>query len=196
MKTNRNILVVVALVFAAPVSAATVNIADGETWCDSADKLLNTSVCSNPLGTDDLSQTVGSDSITFAGSGSLWGFVQDGDGQSSNWADAAMVTLSSASKITISLEEPTDALFDGSFSFGDLVFADSVLDASNSSLTFSVEAGTYAFLFDATAPNQDIANTSEYSLSVAAVPLPAGGLLLLSALGGLVSAQRRKKAAN
>jgi hypothetical protein len=195
--TKKNLFfcaVAASLALSAPASAVTVTIADGETWCDSANKLSSTASCSNPNSKADLRQTSGLDSVTFAGSGTILGFVQDGPGLTANWADAAMITLNSASNITFSLEDPSDALFDGSFSFGGLVFADPIINATNSSLTFGVAAGTYAFAFDATAPNQAIANTSEYTFAVSAVPVPAAGLLLLTALGGFASVKRRKKA--
>jgi hypothetical protein len=110
-----------SLFLCAPANAASITIADGETWCDSADKLVSTASCSNPLSTEDLGQTAAADSVTFLGAGTIIGFVQDGPGLNNKWADAAMVTLSQASKIKFSLIAPTDTAFDGSLSFGGTV---------------------------------------------------------------------------
>lgn len=185
--------VTAAFAFGLPASAATVVIADGETWCDSADLLASTATCSNPSSTEDLGQTASSDSITFLGEGSILGFVRDAEGLGSNYADAAEITLSQDSMITFSLSAPTDAEFDGTLSFGSVVFSDPIINLMNSTVTFRLDAGTYDFSFDATAPDQMADNTSEYTLSVSAVPLPAAGLMLLMGLGGAAGLKRRKK---
>jgi len=79
----------------------------------------------------------------------------------------------------------------------DLIFAGSVLpqtlfsDSSTGATEFA--AGGYNIgIFGATAPDT---GTITFELTkVAAVPLPAGGLLLLTALGGGMAMRRRRKA--
>ena len=57
-------------------------------------------------------------------------------------------------------------------------------------------AETERLLQDAAAGNADAAQVRlNVDYTIAAVPLPAGGLLLLGSLGGLAALRRRKKSA-
>ncbi len=53
--------------------------------------------------------------------------------------------------------------------------------------------GEYRIEFEAFYQGQSVAMTGININSVTPVPLPAGGLLLLSALGGVAALRRRKK---
>jgi hypothetical protein len=60
--------------------------------------------------------------------------------------------------------------------------------------TFTVEtADEYSLFFDATGTSNSLGGLID-GVSLAAVPVPAGGLLLLGALGGLAALRRRKSA--
>ncbi len=77
-------------------------------------------------------------------------------------------------------------------SVGSLSFLTNIVAGDNSFL-FSGTAGTlYTFGVDSTVVTPNAAAT--YDIRISAVPLPAGGLLLLTAIGGLGLSQRRKKA--
>lgn len=168
-----------------PASAATV--APGQTYCDSQNQQVDDSSCD--LGGGDLGQTA-SVTLTFEGDGFLKGWIRDQGGTSSNFKDAATIVLERASYVMFEIFD-IDPGFAGTISLGpysELMGVGGVTETGKGYLA----AGTYSFVFDATDPDEVVTNTSEYLLTVTAVPLPAAAFLLLGGLGGLAAVSRRR----
>jgi len=197
----KNALTATALMVASllcfPAIAAPVNalVADGETFCESNNhSVFSASEC-DLGGNRDLSNWVSSrDKITFLGDGRLAGFVADGPGVGNgNYPDYATIKLAKASKLTFKLLSPQTG-FDAAFAFGNL--ASTALSGANPSISFFAEAGEYFFALDATKPSDSPTKlTTSYELSVTAIPLPAGAVLLLSGLAGFGVMRRRARQA-
>lgn len=173
---------------AAPINAL---VSVGSTFCESNNHSIFSASDCDLGGNRDLSNSVNSsDKITFLGNGRLAGYVADGPGVGNgNYPDYATISLKKASKLTFTLLSP-EAGFDAAFAFGNL--ASTALSGANPSISFVADAGDYFFALDATKPSDSLTKiASSYALNVTAIPLPAGAVLLLSALTGLGFMRRR-----
>lgn len=188
--------VVVSGLVALPAAAAT--LAHGETFCESANRFsFDRSLCDQGGRADLSNNSSRPNALTFQGSGTILGYVLDHSSTGTGkYPDFANITLEQDAEVTIELVD-FDRGFDALFTWGDLAapHIQQSLDATQTSYTFRVAAGTYLFGFDATRPTDSGTNlATSYALTIAAGPLPAASLMLLSALGGLAIYRRRRTA--
>ncbi|MEL7524645.1 MAG: VPLPA-CTERM sorting domain-containing protein [Pseudomonadota bacterium] len=142
---------------------------------------------------DDFSQvsTDGNPSFTLGGPvNHIFGTIRHRN--DNQYKDAWEMTITKATEIAFSWmpHAGTTGGFDGTFfnPLGDLIFS-----GTGSTVLGILAPGTYNFSVDATThgtPEQ----LGHWKVSATAVPLPAGGLLLLTAVGGMALYRSRRKA--
>jgi len=184
-------------------SAATYTVTAGDNYCDDRSGFSG-SPCTD---VGELGQNPGDDIFELAlnngDSAALYGYVA-GQG-ADQYADTATVRGNGTYRITVNLTG--DVIggdnFDAELKFGidsTLGGLSSVGTVSNTApswtTTVSLLAGTdYSLAIDAAGGDFSGGEAMTYNVSIAAVPLPAGGLLLLGGLGAFGIARRRRKAA-
>jgi len=177
-------------------NAATLGAAD--TICEGPESLVLGLPCTdaNSFGDGPSSGNGETVEIAFSGTGSAWilGGVRGRD--TNEFADNFIFQGSGVYNLTLELLGIFDgSLFDATWTQGGDVVGD-LVEVGNT-LTTTIDLGDDGLsLFSLDAAGGEYANGSfgQYKVTVAAVPLPAGALLLLSGLGGLAFARRRKTA--
>lgn len=185
--------VTLGVMAALPVSAATINATSAKIISDGPRGTLNDrDNLANALGaTDGKFFELGYDAIvdfyfgqSFIGAGRV---VEITNGSRDSWLEGVIVQVG----MTVN----------GIFTLGTTASPNPLLNTANGAFTFAGGPFNTVRLTDitqdlpATAGNRGPTGGFDVdSISVAAVPIPAAGLLLIGALGGLVALRRRKTA--
>jgi len=133
--------------------------------------------------------------LTFSGSGEAWilGGVRGRD--ANEFADNFTLQGSGTYKLVLKLTDIFEGnTFDADWSQGGIGIGE--LDSIGDMLMATINLGNNGTsLFSLDAAGGDVADGSfgQYKLTLTAVPLPAGAVLLLTGLGGLAFARRRAK---
>ncbi|MEM8795945.1 MAG: VPLPA-CTERM sorting domain-containing protein [Pseudomonadota bacterium] len=178
-------------------SAHAITLVDGGTLCEGPASLLGGLGCGglDSIGDGPSSGAGATVEIDFAGSGEAWilGGVR---GQNQDeFADNFTLQGSGTFELTLELLGIFEGeAFDADWTQGGIEIGE--LDTVGDVLTATISLGTNGTsLFSLDAAGGDVADGSfgQYKLTVTAVPLPAGAVLLLTGLAGLAFARRRAK---
>lgn len=174
-KVMKMILAAIFALAGVAASAATINVADAGVVCEFGGNSAPAGVaaCDHTIG--DLGQSA-NDTLNFAGSGTIAGFVRDKN--LSLFADVATLVFTVDSTLTLALSN-WSAYFDASIlvkDAGNNTVFNAVVDSVNPMLNIGVlAAGTYTFVLDASGGQDGNDVTSNYALTIAPVPLPEIG---------------------
>jgi len=125
----------------------------------------------------------------------IFGVVKSEGKPTENFKDGWTMTVEKVTEIVFSWrpQDVNDNGFKGTFfsaDFGNFVFG----NAPGSELIGTLYPGTeYSFIVDPTTKSKK-EQFGDWEITGTVVPLPAGGILLLTALGGLAAFRARKKA--
>lgn len=140
----------------------------------------------------DFSNAVGSPVLELTGDLALYGGVTHNGGGGNKWRDGWTMDFGSSAYNVVFNWQPTTSVFDGELVVGTTTY---ILGMTGLTIDLGTLSGVVSFLVDPIAGSSlSTKESAHWDVQATAVPIPAGGVLLLGGLVGLAFFRNRKKA--
>lgn len=182
------VLVAAAMTLGAPVMASTIYSGT-----------INESQGNNPDGAgaeftlSDFNTSVGDPTLTIGGDTTIFGYVAHQANSTSNWLDGWSMDFGSETYAGVFNWDRVSDVFEGTLTVGSTVYT--IDDVAGGTIDLGDLTGLVSFSLDPVAGTHTGGEraTWDLSVSVSAVPLPAGAFLMLSGLAGFAAMRRKSK---